>query len=236
MLEDILKTGVVGKKKCPICDSEIFAYLPFGAILRKNAQCPNCRTMERHRALWLYFEKHTSLFSDDKLSDVVKLLHFAPEKVFFDKFRSLNNIDYYPVDINPSNKLIRDTVDIQSIKYQDAMFDVIICNDVLEHVPRDHDAMRELCRVLKKDGVAYIHCPVFNIETTIENPSYNTPELRLRHYGQEDHLRRYGNDFAQKLTNARFVVESVDMTKDLTEAELQLYGLTGNEVIFKCKT
>lgn len=80
---------------------------------------------------------------------------------------------------------IRDVIDVQNIKYEDS-FGFIVCNHVLEHVPDDHKAMRELYRVLKEMGVAYINVPVL-CDITLEDPSYNTPALRSKYYGQFDH-------------------------------------------------
>lgn len=168
------------------------------------------------------------------------MLHFAPEKVIYDKFSSLSNVDYYPVDINPSAKhlaglKIRDAVDIQHIQYPDGMFDAVICSHILEHIPDDLKAMRELRRVLKKGSFAYIMCPIGNFDTTRENPEHNTPELRKEHYGQSDHVRHYGRDFSQRLTDSGFSVEIIEPNKVLANQELHWYGLSRSEIIFKCK-
>jgi len=226
-----------GVKFCPACKSDIKSYLPYGTILRSNAQCPNCGAKERHRAFTLYLEKEAEILNiTDKQPGAIKLLHFAPERVFFEKFSKNPDIDYYPVDIESSNSEMRDIIDIQIIDYPDKLFDYIICNHVLEHVPRDDVALNELCRVLKDEGVAYISVPMQDIEKTIEDKSYNTPELRQRYYGQEDHLRVYGKDFLQKLKTSGFSVEIIDLTKDLTNQDLYRYGLERTEqAIFRCK-
>jgi len=231
MLENIYASMNIEPKICPACQNRFPVYLPFGENLRKNARCPHCRSLERHRTLWLYFKNHTDLFSSTKN---IKLLHFAPEDVFLKKFATLNNIDYYPVDFNPRLRGIRDAVDVQHIKYDDEMFDIVICNHVLEHVEDDHQAIRELRRVLKKDGVAYIDSPVFKIKTTLEDPEYNTPELRFKHYGQHDHLRRYGMDYVQRLENGGFLVNVIEPNKNFKKEELLRYGIKKGEKIYLC--
>ena len=35
------------KRYCPVCEVEIDAYLPYGAVPRENAQCPNCLALPR---------------------------------------------------------------------------------------------------------------------------------------------------------------------------------------------
>lgn len=41
---------------------------------------------------------------------------------------------------------------------------------------------------------------------TLENPVYNTDALRLKHYGQCDHVRKYGSDYQKHLEQAGFHV------------------------------
>jgi len=50
-------------------------------------------------------------------------------------------------------------MDITNITKENGFFDIIICSDVLEHVLRYKKAIRELKRVLKKDGKLIITSP-----------------------------------------------------------------------------
>jgi hypothetical protein len=46
--------------------------------------------------------------------------------------------------------------------------------------------------------------------TTYEDPSIVTAEDRVEHFGQHDHVRRYGGpDFARRLEEAGFTVEAI---------------------------
>ena len=242
-LESIKKMLKVHTKKavenrfCPACGMGASMFAPFGiTIKRPNAQCLSCRSLERHRTLLLYLDRKTNIFSTDQPLKLVCLLHFAPEPVFFDKFSKLQHIEYYPVDFDTNRyKGLRDIVDIQCIPYGNDIFDIIICSHILEHVPDDHKAMTELHRVLKSDGTAYISIPDYNApEKTYEDSSHNTPELRLEHYGQKDHLRIYGKDFSLKLESAGFNVEILEPNKFMPESELLRYGLIREERIYKC--
>jgi ubiquinone/menaquinone biosynthesis C-methylase UbiE len=126
-------------------------------------------------------------------------------------------------------------IDIQSIDYPDDMFDVIICFHVLEHVTDDRKAVRELARILNNSGIAYIGVPIFNIDTTFEDPAHDTPELRLRHYGQTDHVRKYGKDFPGMLSEEGFNVKTIKVPEEFTNKEIFHYGLKGNEIFFECR-
>jgi SAM-dependent methyltransferase len=217
---------------CPPCN-RISEFRPFGIISRKKAKCPNCRSLERGRALWLYLQRNTKILEENS-SASLKVLHFAPEKFFYDKFTKNQYVDYYPVDFNPNFKGIRDVVDIQKIPYEDGMFDIIICIHVLEHIADDYTAMTELLRVLKTDGTAYILVPLFNeLTVTYEDPSHSTPELRLKHYGQSDHLRKYGTDFIQRLMGAGFNVTAIKTAEYFSESEMDICSLQ-SDFIFEC--
>jgi predicted SAM-dependent methyltransferase len=217
---------------CPLCSNEFRMFLPAGTVVRRNAACPHCYSLERHRTIGMFFESQTNLYDGEK---PIKLLHFAPERCFMEKFNTFPNIDYYPVDFNPDVYGIRDVVDIQEIQYQDEMFDCIICSHVLEHIPNDNAAMKELFRCLKTGGVAFIDVPIDeSLDSTLENPEYNTPELRQTHYGQDDHLRYYGNDFISKLVCVGFSVEKAEPNRKFSDMELLRYGISRYEKIFVC--
>jgi len=217
-------------KDCSICKASVTNFLAHG--IRDDVRCPSCGCLERHRALWRFLQTDTNLLDDNK--NKVKLLHFAPEQCFYNKFSAMSSIDYYAVDIVAS-KMTRDTIDIQSIKYSDNMFDFIICSHVLEHVPDDAKGMRELLRVLKDDGTAIINSPIHPaFDVTLEKPEYNTPELRQKYYGQSDHVRFYGRDYPEKLKKAGFNVTIVEPNKNLSDTELYRHGLLKDEQIFVC--
>ena len=96
--------------------------------------------------------------------------------------------------------------------YADNSVDFFMCSHILEHVPDDRAAMRELCRILKPGGCGIVMVPlVEGVADTQEDPSINTPALRWKHYAQDDHLRLYGGrDLVARLTAAGFTVQALD--------------------------
>lgn len=222
--------GEITEKRyfCPVCKNKINYFIPFGNPPRKHAQCPICYSLERHRAVFLFFNKK------ELIKENIKLLHFAPEKVFFDYFNKCN-LDYWPVDLFMKDN-IRERVDMQNIPYEDNSFDLIFNSHVLEHVPDDFKALNELYRVLKPEqegGCMVVMIPQSRKEATFENKEYNTPELRLKHYGQSNHLRIYGKDFKKRLESVNFKVEEYE-PKDITEEDLVKKYSIQNEKIFFC--
>ena len=116
-------------------------------------------------------------------------------------------------------------MDITNIDYPDQSFDVIYCSNVLEHVQDDRKAMREFYRTLKSNGWAILLVPI-TVEETYEDPSIIEPKERLKVFGQEDHVRRYGPDFADRLREAGFSVEVTEVNDLVQNNEAVRMGLT----------
>lgn len=224
---------------CPACGKKFPYFLPVvaGEHLAFSVQCPYCKSYERHRSQWLYYERETDLLHPKRS---ISILHCAPEQLFFEHLEAEALVDYYPVDkwtgYTVCGKQMRDYVDLTDLPYQDYQFDYILCNHVLEHIPNERQALSELRRTLKTDGIAFINVPVDGtLPETLEDPSYNTDALRLKYYGQCDHFRKYGMDFPERLREAGFSVMCVVVGEYFSNDEICLYGLSPQEQIYSCR-
>lgn len=219
--------------QCNVCQSKFAKFMAYGAIKRPNAQCPNCKSLERHRMLWLFLNEK------GLLNKKTKLLHVSPEQVFFERFSKMPNIGYFPVDkFEPGYKYPTGTqnIDITNLPYKDADFDAIICIHVLEHIPDDRKAMRELSRVLKPDGWAIILVPMDkHLMKTFEDASVTSPSERLRLFGQSDHLRLYGLDYKERLETSGFLVEVEDIYDKIEDTQKMALALLPSEDIYLCR-
>ena len=222
--------------QCTVCNAEYAMFGPYGTKQRKNALCFNCGSLERHRLLWMFMERKTDLPSGKK----IRLLHFAPEKCFFKKFTSLSNIEYFPCDLFPEIFKFDKTgkiqkIDITAIPHSDNYFDVILCNHVLEHIPDDRRAMRELHRVMAKGGWGIFQVPIdYNREKTYEDFSITSPEERAIAFGQIDHVRWYGQDYKERLKSVGFDVDENDYVRKFSAAEVARFGFNSGEMIYHC--
>jgi len=215
------------KYLCSCCGWSFRKFLAFGVNPRPNALCPRCQALERHRLLWLYFGDQTNLFNDN-----LNVLHIAPERVFEKKLKQLKNLDYITADLDPGRAMVQ--MDITNISYEDNFFDVILCSHVLEHVPDDRKAMRELYRVLKPGGWAILQVPILR-DKTFEDFSITKPEDRKRVFGQSDHVRVYGKDYKDRLEEAGFRVKVDDYVKRLGADKIKQYALMEDEDIYYCE-
>ncbi|MFB2833641.1 methyltransferase domain-containing protein [Floridanema evergladense] len=214
---------------CTCCESNFRKFLPFGATQRENAICPGCLSLERHRLLWLYLKNKTNLFNE-KLT----VLHVAPEYIFKIKLILLTNLNYLTADIVPGEAMVQ--MDITNIQYDDNYFDVILCNHVLEHIPNDDRAMKELHRVLKPNGWAILQVPLDpKLAKTIEGSPNLTLEEREKLFGHHDHVRQYGRDYRDKLEQAGFTVKVDNYPQELGIEAIKKFALIADEGIFLCQ-
>ena len=120
---------------------------------------------------------------------------------------------------------VMESMDITDIARPDGSFDVIYCSHVFEHVVDDRQAMRELCRVLAPSGWAMLNVPITANET-FEDHSVTDPRERIREFGQKDHVRRYGPDYIDRLTEAGFEVTRITLGDLVEDADIERDGLS----------
>jgi SAM-dependent methyltransferase len=148
-------------------------------------------------------------FSYARLIDGRRILHFAPEPMLQAILRG-RAAKYLTADyLLPEHDLRLDMCNMHQV--ESGSFDTVIACDVLEHVPDDAQAMRELFRVLAPGGTAVLSVPqVDGMDVKVELPPGASAEDRLRLAGQEDHQRIYGSDFPGYLVAAGFQVACVN--------------------------
>ncbi len=203
--------------ECPVCGGR-FRRMRHGRG-RRDVQCPRCGSYERVRALWLFLRDQTDLSTGSH-----RVLHFAPEPSIAAAIEAMPGVEYLSADIEPG--VAMEVVDITAIPHAEGSFDAVICSHVLEHVPDDGRAMREVFRVLSPGGRAYFMQPVdFERAETYEDPSIVTPEERLRAFNQHNHVRVYGRDIRERLASAGFEVTERRYTEELDPADRARYAL-----------
>lgn len=230
---------------CPICNHHFRKMLPggfdievikekniIGSGLRNNNICPYCQSTDRDRLVFTFLKNKTGIFRQK-----VKILHISPEPSLYNILKKYKNIIYvtgtkysegiyYHKDIN--------SIDLLQLPYSDGEFDMVLCNHVLEHIIDDGKAMSEIFRVLTNKGTAILQVPISNqLENTYEDNSITSTKLREEHFGQFDHVRIYGKDYANRLENAGFKVQTYyPFGEDQIDGKLNRFALNKNEKLF----
>ena len=230
VVRPLLALFLKGKRYTDPIDGKSFRkFLPYGyGAPRENVLSPSTLSLERHRLLWLWLERETDFFSKP-----AKVLHFAPEQAFYKRFREMEHLEYTTTDLNSPLAAVK--ADICALPFKDNDYDIILCNHVLEHIPNDAQAMRELYRVLKPGGMAILQIPQeLDRTVTFEDNTITDRAERAKIFGQYDHVRVYGRDYFDTLRSFGFRVDEVDYTNQLDTKEVDRYRLAKGEVLPVC--
>jgi SAM-dependent methyltransferase len=160
---------------CPVCQRRTL-FLPIDSIdtIRNHALCLWCRSVarNRHLALWMGREMHhlgingptdfrnhpeIKVFNASSMSATARALGRAPNIIFSEYFDG----------VEPG--ALKDGVmnqDLRRLTFQDNSLDLVLTEDVFEHVPEYREGFREVHRVLKQGGWHIFSIPYyFDVKT-----------------------------------------------------------------------
>lgn len=206
--------------QCNICEKNLRSFI---SLENNDLLCPFCGSLSRNRRLF-------HLLNEEKIL-AGNILHFSPSRCLFRKLRKVNTLSYISSDYG--NEFLADyKLDITNIDKPNKIFDLIICYHILEHIIDDHNAISELYRVLKPKGSILIQTP-FKKGDTYEDFTITAPDMKKKHFGQEDHVRVYSVDGLRKrLEHAHFKVKTLTFKK----AEIDLkFGFKSPETVLIAK-
>jgi SAM-dependent methyltransferase len=185
-----------GKKyRCNICNAPLRDW-----VIPENKEplCPACGSMPRNRRLWQILNPY--------FKNKPRILDFSPSRALYYRLKKRTDIEYISTDY--VGEFFADKrLDITNTQEPNHHYDLIICFHVLEHIEDDTKAMQELFRILKRGGTALIQTP-FKAGDIYENPAIISPDDRLLHFGQADHVRIYSvNALSERLAAVGFQVK-----------------------------
>src|SRR5262245_48766307 len=234
--------------QCPICRVSLRAFKPVWKSFWMHYQqyeyihspfawetfnfgafsCPSCGSNDRERLPALYLDRVLAAYDRRRR---YRLIEFAPGEALDRAIRRYPFVEYRSADLHRHD--VDDRVDLTACPYADGAVDIFICSHVLEHIPDDRKAMRELNRILAPDGFGILLVPLFpHIDETHEDPSIVTMEERWKYFGGGDHVRQYGKrDFIDRLTAAGFHVDQLGIDYFGRET-FRRHGIAENSVLY----
>lgn len=156
------------KGRCPICECEVEFYSEH-EWFRDHYQCPRCRSIPRERALFVAIE------------------------LFYPQWRSLRIHESSPCDRGVSRKLRNECPgyvgsqfysdsplgivhrdgfrceDLENLTFENESFDLMVTQDVMEHVLDPTRAFAEIARTLKPKGAHIFTVPLVKSNTPSES-------------------------------------------------------------------
>jgi SAM-dependent methyltransferase len=178
---------------CPFCGWRGRRFRPFvsGVHVRRDALCPRCRSLERHREFLPIFQKVREL-----VRGTARVLDIAPMQAFSDYCRARGDLEYVSIDRDSPVAMCH--MDVQRLALKEASFDIVVCYHVLDYVPDDRRALREIARVLRSSGIAILQ--------EVTKPGKGTEEWGEPRRDEYYRIRQYGDDFVERVREAGFAV------------------------------
>jgi SAM-dependent methyltransferase len=174
--------------RCPCCGRSYRRFVRY-----PTEYCPGCGAYERQRLLCLYLDANPSLTEGD-------VLQVGPERSIRTRFRPRAR-RWLAVDVDPEHPLADETMDVQRLELPDAAFDLVLCSHVLDAVEAHDEAVAELYRVTRPDGMLIVQAPWRSVHgmpdvyaKRLEQPGFRvTPQL-LEEQKDDVTRRRLGLD------------------------------------------
>jgi SAM-dependent methyltransferase len=240
--------GFDGEYACLVCGQVVDDFLELPAHFTENlvkygfpyAQfaettnllkylCAHCHASDRERLYALYIERALRRYQPQQS---LRMLDIGPAPrlgKFIDAYAQIQRVtsDLYAEGVDYR----LDITDMHA--FDDNSFDLLLCSHVLEHIPDDRKALRELYRVLKRGGWGIVMVPIcMAIDAIDEDPTVTDEGERWRRFGQDDHIRLYNHDgFVQRVESAGFVVRQLDINYFGKRAFLR-YGFSPSSVLY----
>lgn len=212
-------------RRCPLCNCSLKRFLPDGVPVREEAICPICQSKEVHRISWLFLARRIRI-SERPL----RFLHIAPESILRQQLSCLQNISYVSGDLQPGVGEL--AFDIYQMPLADNSFDVVFLSHVLNALPDDEPALKEILRVLVPGGIVI---PPVPLEPGGMTKEALTREARLELCSDPDIYRIYGEDLLDRMLRVGFQADRVDFFSEFSAAEQRRYGLQGTPLIIGTK-
>ena len=195
---------------CPICAAEV-RFTATDHWYRDHLRCSRCRSIPRERALALVLERgfpgwrslaiHESSPADRGIS--TKLARECPGYVASQFFPG-----------QPPGALVSGfrNENLEALTFADASFDLVVTLDVMEHVNRPDEVLREVARTLRPGGAYLFTVPTYKDRVTTERRAFFRPDGGVDHMAEPEYhgnpvsdqgalvTFHYGYDFAELIS------------------------------------
>ena len=182
ILAQVVRHGFM-RGTCPVCESTAIFYLK-GAWIRGDLRCARCGSRPRNRALMEVLSRQFPLWRDYHIHES------SPGAPLLGKFsRECRGYtpSHYFTDL--PRGAYRDgfrSEDLEAQSFADGTFDLVITQDVLEHVFDPAAALREIARTLKPDGAHVFTVPWYYWRSTVVR-ARRTPARGVEHLLEPDY-------------------------------------------------
>lgn len=168
---------------CPVCEARTL-FVELDRWRRDNYVCPRCRSIPRHRALIAVLSETVP---DWRQRDVYESGPAGASSTKLARECRSYVASHYrqPLPGSPAEGVRLE--DLESLTFPDASFDVVVTQDVFEHVLRPAAAFSEIARILRPGGCHVFTVPYYrDFETSLVRAEPG-PDGEVRHLLEPDY-------------------------------------------------
>jgi len=218
LFEEVYSTN---KVTCDFCDWNGPRFKTFVAstTIRRNAVCPKCLSLERHREFIKIFRILKLYIKKRK----IEILDIAPTLAFSNYCKGKSDFEYLSIDLK--SQFAMKHMNLENLQIESNTFDVIVCYHVLDYLDNDVKGMNEIYRVLNQNGIALTQEGIdYTLQETIEwDKAVVEKEYRIRQYGKDFFNRWQSVGFTHYILKGKGLTTPVIVSmKSSKYAEIQL--------------
>lgn len=215
---------------CPICRRRSL-FVALGPWLREDLKCTRCKSSSRQRALIDYIDR---AFPGLGEMHVYEPSPTAPTDAYLARHAGRFTWSQYSAEANGDQCEDPLNQDLQSLRFADRLFDLVVSQDVFEHIAEPRSAFSEVARVLKPGGSHVFTIPWYHgqsTETRARIVDGEVIDLHPPEYHSDPNTRdrslvftRFGSDIR------KIISESSEMTTSVIEANDSKKGIRGESL------
>jgi SAM-dependent methyltransferase len=216
-------TGKANRGRCLVCDHSTL-FVETGPWLASDYQCVRCHSIPRWRGV-IHVLNRT--FPDWRDLTIHECGAGGPATRKFRRDAAHFSSSAYLVPDVPRGEMVGkiSCQDIEDLTFADESFDIVITQDVLEHVLRPDRAVAEIARVLRPGGAHVFTVPIYHGHQTLVRaaPSDSGIDYLLPpdHHGPSLVVREWGDDFVD------FVAAESGLSTEVVSLHDRRLGLDG---------
>lgn len=217
--------GAPARLRCPACGQQVIDFYRYGAMAQWG--CPHCGASPRERLV-----NHLLDTGELVLPNGATVLHVAPGETSLVRRFDAAGGTYIPADLDPSRYPVAGVrkIDLMNMGMSNEI-DLFYASHVMEHVPDDARVLRNIFAALRPGGQAWLIVPLWD-QPSEDGASDMSGVERERRFGQWDHVRQYGMDFADRVRAAGF---EVDLLRASDLATNVVANMALDDVIFRAR-
>ena len=215
---------------CPICEGKS-VFFALGPWLREDLKCARCRSSSRQRALIDHISHAVPGLGD---AHVYEPSPTQPTTRYLERHSARYTWSQYSPDEDERHRHNPLNQDLQALGFPDNAFDLVVSQDVFEHVATPRKAFAEVARVLRPGGSHVFTIPWYGNQLTQTRARIVEGEVMNLHppeYHSDPNTRdralvftRFGSDID------KIVSDSSGMTTSVIQVNEPGRGITGDSI------